>query len=222
MSNMNEILDRLLDNGTTLSFDSNDLCCPDCLQVVGAVPASPMLTTHEVNDNNYRIYVLSNVDTFLDYVDYVGLIGQPNLLNCCLHYEASMQKSTELAESLGYDIPNNLQSCSTNFNSCISDLLNTFNSDSVQEILDGGIVEYGSISGQSQVCILKSFVDLAYNSQNQLSETRTQILDRILDKGIVVSCYNGEMSISTVETFQEWYQIYIAGQIAALNNKNNI
>jgi hypothetical protein len=208
---MSEVLDRILDKGVTLSFDNDDLCCPDCLQTIqsSAVPTSPMLTTHEINDGDYRLYFLASVETSLKLLEFVGLTQPPYDLDCCLHYEASVETGLKLGEALNYDIPNNFQSCSTNFNSCIDDLLNSFTFEDVDRVLDKGIVEYGSISGQSQICLLKTFIDLAYNSQDKIVATKQEILDRILDKGIVISCYNGEMSISSVETFLKWYEGYI-------------
>ena len=212
MSNLSEIIDRFLDKGITLSFDSNDLCCPDCLQTIQqgpAVPASPMLTTHEINDDDFRLYFLASVETSLKLLEFVRLTQPPYDLDCCLHYEASVETGLKLAEAINYDIPNNLKSCSTNFNSCIDYLMDSFTSEEVDRVLDRGIVEYGSISGQSQICLLKTFIDLTYNSQDKIEWTKAEILDRILEKGIVISCYNGEMSISSVETFLKWYDGYI-------------
>jgi hypothetical protein len=208
---MSEVLDRILDKGVTLSFDSNDLCCPDCLQDVAAIPASPMLTTHEVNVDNYRIYILSSVETFITrYLTPTGLINNSSELDCCLHVNASIETTTDLGDALNQDIPNNFESCSTNFNSCVDDLLSSFTPEEVDRVLDKGIVEYGSISGQSQICLLKSFIDLSYNSQDKITSTKAEILDRFLDKGIAISCYNGEMSISSVEPFVNyWYSGYI-------------
>jgi hypothetical protein len=209
MSNLSEIIDRIIDKGITLSFESNDLCCPDCLQDIPPIPASPMLTTHEVNDGNYRLYFLASVETSLKLLDSVGLTQSPYELDCCLHYEASVETGLKLAEAIDYDIPNNLKSCSTNFNSCIDYLMDSFTSEDVDRVLDKGIVEYGSISGQSQICTIKDYIDLAYNSQDKIESTKVEILDGLLDKGLVVSCYNGEMSISSVETFLKWYESYI-------------
>ena len=208
---MSDVLDRILDKGVTLSFDNDDLCCPDCLQTIrsSVVPASPMLTTHEINDGDYRLYFLAGVETSLKLLEAIGLTQPPYDLDCCLHYEASVETGLKLAEAINYDIPNNFQSCSTNFNSCIDDLLNSFTPEGVDRVLDKGIVEYGSISGQSQICLLKTFIDLTYNSQDKIEWTKAEILDRILEKGIVISCYNGEMSISSVETFLKWYDGYI-------------
>jgi hypothetical protein len=219
-----DTIDRFLDKGITLSFDSADVCCPDCLQTIysAAAPASPMLTTHEINDGDYRLYFLAGVETSINLLGYLNLTDNPPVpasplmvgnpeskTDCCLHYEASVETSVKLGEALGYDIPNNFKSCSTNFEDCINDLINSFTSDDVDRILDKGIVEYGSFSGQSKICELKTFIDLAYNSQDKIVSTKAEILDRILDKGIVVSCYNGEMSISSVETFLKWYDGYI-------------
>jgi hypothetical protein len=225
-----EILDRILDKGVTLSFDNSDVCCPDCLQTIqssAVPPASPLLTTHEVNDGNYRLYFLASVETAIKLMEFIGLLPTPSVpasplslpnpnskTDCCLHYEASVETSLKLAEALDGDIPNNFKSCSTNFEDCINILLNSFTSVDTDRILDKGIVEYGSFSGQSKICVLKSFLDSAYDSQDKITLTRVEILDRILDKGIVVSCYDGEMSISSVETFIKWYEGYITGLAA--------
>ena len=214
MINLNETIDRILDKGMTLSFESNDLCCPDCLQNIPPNPpvlaASSGLTTHEVNDGNYRLYLLASVETSLKFFEAVWLYSTNTpLMDCCLHYKASVEISLYLGETLEMNIPNNLKSCSTNFNYCIDYLLSTFTAGEVDRFLDKGIVEYGSISGQSQICTIKDFIDLSYNSQDKITSTKQEILDRFLDKGLVVSCFNGEMSISSVETFLKWYEAYI-------------
>ena len=236
MTSYIDILDRIIDVGITLSFENNDLCCPDCLQDLvispAPVPATPMTTTYEVNDGNYRIYLLASVETSLQCFEGLGFT-EPTVvpaspltsvnppfpkMNCCLHYETSVETALKLAEALGFDIPNS-KSCSTNFNSCIDDLLSTFNPEGIDNILDKGIVEYGSISGQSKVCLLKTLVDLSYNSQDRILSSRFQILDRILDKGIVISCYNGEMVIASVETYLIWYNAYFLPQPVPTLNK---
>jgi hypothetical protein len=76
-------------------------------------------------------------------------------------------------------------------------------SEGVDRILDKGVVEYGSLSGFSQICRIDEFIDLSISLDPQ-SGTKEEIIDRIIDKGIVVSCYDDEIVISSVETWLKY------------------
>ena len=194
-----EILDRTLDKGIVQTNTELDICCPDCIQ--------------EFNNNNVNIYVISSVETFLKFSQGVGLtaqsavpasfsVGQSNAI-CCTNISASVETSLKFSESFG-DVPKNpLPACPTDFNSCISTLKNSLTPEGVDRFLDKGLVEFGSLSGFSQVCKINEFIETSL-TLNPSSRTKEESLDRILDKGIIVSCFNDEIVMSSVETWLKY------------------
>lgn len=188
MSTIIEILDRTLDKGILQSNNELDICCPDCVQ--------------NMNDNNVSIYTISSVETFLKFSEAFGF-NRGITPTCCTHLSASVETSLKFSEAFG-DLPKNpVPSCPTNFNSCMNTLKNSLTSEGVDRLLDKGVVEYGSLSGFSQVCKINEFIDLSISLDPQ-SATKEEIIDRIIDKGIVVSCYNDEIVIASVETWLKY------------------
>jgi hypothetical protein len=200
------IVDRLLDKGIVASNETLDLCCPDCVQ--------------NMNNNNVSIYILASVETFLKFTEAVGCGVSPvvpaipnsteqplgsssygGYCQCCTHIMASVETELKLYEFYGYqDEPNTSPPCSDNFNDCVNNIFSTFTAEEMDRILDIGIVEYGAIRGSSQLCKINEYLDLAIFSGIS-SGTKTEMLDRILDIGFVVSCHNDEMIIASVETW---------------------
>ena len=84
---------------------------------------------------------------------------------------------------------------------CITELYDYVGSaQNIDKILETGIAEYSTIQGQSFVCLLLDFAD-----ENNLSgDDLTELIEYILDLGVVVSCINGNTVISSVETWVKW------------------
>jgi hypothetical protein len=207
------IFGAFLSGGTVLTDEYNALCCSDCLQ---EIPTSPPLlplgsgttiTTpiQPVDSGRFNVYVFCSSLGFNTFMDILGI--DSDYLNCCLHVNGSTSSINSI--NIVDDIPNNLKSCPTNFNSCINELKNSLTPQDIININNTGIVEYGSISGQSQVCLIKEFVDYAYDNRGDLSITRGDILLNILTDGLVIACYQNEINISNLETFSNWYNTYI-------------
>ena len=188
ISTIIEILDRTLDKGILQSNNELDICCPDCVQ--------------NMNDNNVSIYTISSVETFLKFSEAIGF-NKGITPTCCIHLSASVETSLKFNEGFG-DLPKNpVPSCPTNFNSCMNTLKNSLTSEGVDRLLDKGVVEYGSLSGFSQICRIDEFIDLSISLDPQ-SLTKAEIIDRILDKGLVISCYDDEIVIASVETWLKY------------------
>jgi hypothetical protein len=182
-----EILDRLLDKGNVQSNENLEICCPDCVQVM--------------NGNNVSVYVISSVETFLKFAEAIGFTKglKPT---CCTHLAASVETTLKFTEAFG--IPENpVPTCSKNFNSCINTIKNTLTPVGIDRLLDKGVVEYGSLSGSSQICRINDFIDLSIEL-DPTSASKEEQLDRILDKGMVISCYDDEIVTASVETWLKW------------------
>jgi hypothetical protein len=168
-----EILDIILDKGNVQSNENLEICCPDCVQVM--------------NGNNVSVYVISSVETFLKFSEAIGFT-RGITPTCCTHLAASVETTLKFTEAFG--IPENpIPTCSKNFNSCIN--------------TDKGVVEYGSLSGESQLCRINDFIDLSIEL-DPTSASKEEQLDRILDKGMVISCYDDEIVTASVETWLKW------------------
>jgi hypothetical protein len=186
---ISEILDRMLDKGIIESNENSEICCPDCVQKSN-------------NDTNFNLYIMSSVETYLKFADAIGFtMGlQPN---CCTHITASIQTTLKFNEAMGGDANNSLN-CPNNYNTCINELKNTLTAEGLDRILDKGIVEYGSLSGLSQVCKIHEFIDISVSADTLNTYTKDEVINLILDKGIVISCLNDEIIFGSVETWLKW------------------
>jgi hypothetical protein len=182
-----EILDIILDKGNVQSNENLEICCPDCVQVM--------------NGNNVSVYVISSVETFLKFSEAIGFT-RGITPTCCTHLAASVETTLKFTEAFG--IPENpIPTCSKNFNSCINTIKNTLTPEGINRLSDKGVVEYGSLSGESQLCRINDFIDLSIEL-DPTSASKEEQLDRILDKGMVISCYDDEIVTASVETWLKW------------------
>jgi hypothetical protein len=173
------IVDVILDEGSVSSIPEG-FCCPPCGR-----------------------YVLASVETSLKYLEAVSFdAGQ-----CCYNIKASIEtylKFTETQEGRpAYPDPCDNPS----FENCYAQMISELNLSGAQinNLLDKGIVETGAIgldgSGSSYLCILADCISSAFNLQTVDPSSKAEILDRILDKGIVIDCTGDTLVIAAVETF---------------------
>ena len=87
--------------------------------------------------------------------------------------------------------------------SCINTIKSTLTPEGIDRLSDKGVVEYGSLSGSSQLCRINDFIDLSIEL-DPTSSSKEEQLDRILDKGMVISCYDDEIVTASVETWLKW------------------
>ena len=221
-----ENVDRLLDRGF-INTNCN-LCCPDCngiysLSTVetfltfveamgigesGAVPASPQgSTTSDGSNKPCCNNIYASVETWLVYAEAMGLTQQ-------VAVPASPYK---LPSGVQTEVPYNdeIVTCCNGFTECMDDLVcwvtqNVSNGSNVIDILlDKGVVEYSGIynnctnSSTSSICHLVDLLETKYPDVS-LGGTRSQFIDRLLDKGITISCSsNGEIIIGST---YKWLQ----------------
>jgi hypothetical protein len=199
-----EILDEIFNNGIIQSNENFDLCCPDCIQ--------------NMNGNDVGIYVLASVNKYLEFAEAMGCTAAVPALsdtteqplgdidsgcNCCTHIKASLQKYLQYAEFVGVNPPNPEVPCSDNFNSCVNALFSGLTQVEINEILSDGIIEYGSISGSSQLCRINDYVELVNSLTNNVS-SKKEIIQNILTNGIVISCLNDEIVIGNIATWKSY------------------
>jgi hypothetical protein len=171
-------------NITTIDGGTN-LCCPDC----------------SIGTNN-RVYIISSVETFLKYFE-----ASEGILSCCTNLYASVETTLKFTEAFGSsNIPNNYSNCPNDFDDCINSWKDSLTPSENENLLGMGIVEYSSLSGHSQVCRIREFVDLAFNNQGEANLTKSEITSMILNTGFVINCDNNELIVSSVETYLKWLE----------------
>ena len=121
-----------------------------------------------------NIYVFGRVETFLKLAEALGATFQP--------------------EPVISETP-----CC--YKRCVTELYDYLGSqENIDRVLDKGIVEYSTIQGTSFICLLLDFA-----RENDLSgDDLQELLDVILNKGIVVCCNNGNTTIASVDTWLQW------------------
>jgi hypothetical protein len=220
-----EGLDRILDKGIVTT--NCNMCCPSCegiyalasvetmmklyeglgFTISAAVPASPQFS----GDYNYYINndspccsnVFASIETWLDkYASEIGLtpLAAVPALNSTFTPSLSSKE---------------LMTCCNGFNECMDDLIcwvtaGRFAAESIDRLQDKGVIEYGGIynnCSKTDNLVLCKLVDLLdkYLGETANINRRSYIVDRILDKGITISCSdNGEIVIGSVETWLKY------------------
>jgi hypothetical protein len=187
-----EALERVLDNGFILN--SCGMCCPPCSYIftngegynyiIDAIFQTVTLSDQllEANESN-GADVTCCVNTYGFYIHPFPLLNNNsyNLL-CCNEF-------TNCAESIFEYFSEN--SCETSALWEIDDL-----STLLITIIGNGIVEQGTINGESQVCNIFEHMKDYFETPCFLDEFFT-----ILEKGIVVDCTDGRMFISSNQTY---------------------
>jgi len=184
-----EVLDQLLDIGITIPIGNAGICCPVC---------GP--------------YVLASVETWLKWGETFGCTGE-NIENCtcCTNVYASVETYLKYAEATGAPAIG----CNNGFTEEVLELvdllISTGEPGAPQMLLDKGIVETGSLNADltSNVSDLQSLVEDLFESPNNSGTQYSsipEILERILDKGLVISCINGELVVASVETWLPYYE----------------
>ncbi len=190
-----EILDRLLDKGVVMQGNCN-LCCPDC--------------------NN--VHAIASVET-MNKLLYGGYYpSDPNNLNSCQHQTSfnnlNCGGSSQFCGIL--DDRKNYTKCCNGFTEGIEDILciarrhstesgfiDTY-AEIIDRLSDKGIVEYGTINGESQLKYLANWLSQIEGMMpNIVDFSYAEVIDRIIDKGIVIWCdkENDKYVIASVETF---------------------
>jgi hypothetical protein len=190
-----EIVDRILDRG--IIEPNCGICCSDCDDV----------------------YVLASVETYLKFWEamYSTQFGGCTFQGgCCVNVLAAVETYLKYEEAAGND---DNSTCCNGFTECSEELFcwmiqgSSDPEDDKDRILDKGIVEQGNIVnnctgvGGSDLCKFTEFLAEYYAIDKRAQITsKSEIVDRILDKGIVFYCNpeTGEIVVASVETFLKY------------------
>jgi hypothetical protein len=166
----------LLDRG--VAFPKSILCCPSCgPYFIGSIDAAEKL-----------------------------LEGFSNCAECCISAKANEQMTLQLQETLAsYGLEQNYP-CDNDFTSKINALLSEMNSNpdktyDVNDFLDKGVIEYGSLNADLSSSINK-LRDFLYSAD--FDETEDVIFNTIIEKGLVLHCTQYWTIVASVETFLKY------------------
>lgn len=195
-SSPQEVLDRFLDKGIVMNSNC-DLCCPDCnnIHIIASVEtAMKALTGQYWNGSSCQPYFNYSLECETSTAVFPGGILGCNGNSINQNYSKCCNGFTEGAEDLF---------CIAKRHTSESGFIDTY-AEVVDRILDKGILEYGTIQGESQVKYLVQWLSQIEGMiPNITTQSYAETIDRILDKGIVVWCdkENEKYVISSVETF---------------------
>lgn len=129
-------------------------------------------------------YVLASVETFLKWAEAVAPIEVPG--RCCNEFSPAIEGFLDChgQSAEGWD-----------------------------RLLDKGIVEWGLIENNSQLPYIFQWIDQILISGGAGSVSASEIIDRIIDKGIVIYCNEetGEIVIASVETYLKYAEAADSG-----------
>jgi len=201
---LDEAMDTILDKG--ISIPTCKLCCPDC----------------------DGVYSLSSVETFLKLIE--AIITWPDFYtqnnNCCTNTFASTETFLKLQEFQDFNPEYTIAECCNGFNECKDELIcwitETARNSSIviDRLQDKGLVEYGAIQNNctgavsSSICKLVNLLEKYENVST--TESRSDFIDRMLDKGITISCFEGETHMASTETWLKYAEAIEVGAVPAL------
>ena len=174
-----EEVDRILDKGLIMP-NEDQVCCTTC-------------------DGPYAV---ASVETWLKLAEAVGWsngeFSEPNINLCCNSVNASVETYLKYAEAVsGQDGPLP-PCCETNYAECFAKLASL---GAIERILDKGLIESNPPGSISWLCAL--YEQLVTLTEDELDgSTYAEIIDRLLDKGLVSHCYDDcNIIIASVETY---------------------
>jgi len=179
--------------------------------------------TESVGKGQNKITAADGIDRILDK----GIV-MPNCDFCCpcpdgVYSLASVETFLKLAEAIGIDDPGR---CCNQFNPSIEEFLECHgqSAETWDRLLDKGIVEWGLIENKSQLPFLFEWINQILLSGGAGSSSAAEIIDRILDKGIVIFCNEetGEIVIASVETYLKYAEAVGLTEIGYSTCCNNI
>ena len=157
--------DLLIDAMTSGFTGSTSVyCCPDC----------------------DGLYVLTTPGQFYRY--YASMCGFDK--TCCFNYKSSLNTYFDMITN---DVPTT-GTCCTNFNTCVTDSLNTVIGCNEIEVF-----EYSTFDGQGSLCAIADVLS-QYNEV-----TAASYLSSILDIGMVVACKDGNVIAGTLDSMFDFY-----------------
>lgn len=189
-----EVLDRVLDKGIVIQGNCN-LCCPDCnnIHFIASVETAMKLLFGSVYANNDGSGTCGSYTFSSLYCGNTLFYG--GVLNCNFYnYSKCCNGFSESTEDLLCIL--NRHSSENGFIPSSAEIIDRF--------LDKGVVEYGTIEGESQLKYFVQWLDqLEGMNPNIEDSSYSEVIDRILDKGVVIWCDkdNGNYIIASAETF---------------------
>lgn len=192
-STIQEVLDRVLDKGIFIQGEC-EMCCPDCnnIYVLGSVETSnKVLFGQNPSWNGFELNCsLANTGRSCGNGPAVfdGVVGDCGTISCCNGFQEGFDKMMCLAY------------VTSNENGMV---YGGSRAEILDRILDKGVVEYGTIQGESQLIKLVEWLSKADYWDEVASASYAEVFDRIFDKGIVIWCdpENSGFGIASVETF---------------------
>ncbi len=187
-----EVLDRILDKGIFIQGEC-EMCCPDCdgLYFFASVETSLKMLygSMRFQENNQQcahdsFYI--NTPTCND-PRFCGILKDScGTVPCCTGFQEAFDELICLS---------NRTTSLNGFSSSPAEVLDRF--------LDKGIVEYGTINGESQLKHAIRWLGELNYWEYVFYSSYAEVFDRFLDKGLVVKCdkENSGFLISSVETF---------------------
>jgi hypothetical protein len=171
------------------------------------------------------LYVLSSIETYLKFQEAMVSVDPSLLENKKVNVNSSIESYLKFWEATNRTVNYNYTN-KTGFQQELLKLINdkTYfkeneletKSEFFDRIIDKGVVEFGEIGEGSKIVyseILKKSnlnietVNSIVNSQDSDNDVILRSLfDRIIDKGIVVRTYKGNLIISSVETYLKFQE----------------
>lgn len=167
-------------------YDTPEYCCPSC---------------NAIDDPCGNIYFLGNVTSFLELSVYKNWVTNSGSIPCCYNFIGSYQTILSLESSLCWS---SVPRCCNEFDNCFKTFETIVPVDGYHNLLESGVVEYGTISDPDNVCFLKTFLEEKYGSR---PDKILLYLQQILSAGLIIVCPIGESNevwVLSYSAYSDW------------------
>lgn len=184
-----EFLDITLDEAYIKPLFESDICCPVCGY------------DYYNNSNLVFTYVLASIETYLKFAEALGvsLKNKFSSENCCINAKATPEVMTQFLDTIGDE---NYVPCDNGYLEGFDGLLNLLDTQGKIRLLEKGIVEENTLN-EDFTSNLPNFKTMVQTFKNSIYnyQSLSEIIDRILDKGLVISCDGENIIFASVEEY---------------------
>lgn len=180
--NSNEII-----NGNTVQFGiypTPEYCCPSC----------------DANDPCGNIYYFGSVNQFLKLAEFKSWVANPGSVPCCYNFMGDYKRIIQLEAAMCWS---SIPRCCNEFDNCFKTFETVVPNSGYLQLINDGVVEYGSIEDSDNICFLKEYLEERYPGD---FETIIKFLGQILKVGLLIVCppEKNEVWVITAETYTEF------------------
>jgi hypothetical protein len=143
--------------------------------VFGIYPVPPYCepSCEAIDDICGNIYFLGNASMFISLATFKGWTTNPASAPCCYNFMGTFSTSLLIKSEMCWS---SIPRCCKDLDTCFKTFETAVPEGSYLELMSNGVVEYGTIDDDDNICFLKTYLEDRYNDPVKVSTYISQIL----------------------------------------------